>query len=114
MVGILWIDPLLQRVSLLRRPRSLSTSLSASLATLPVIVWTFGWRETSVVGPILTVFVTPLVAPLMGIGVLTIFLGSIWQPAGFLMSLLGKPLLWAMLAMITRGAEINGAIKGLL
>lgn len=114
MAGLLWIDPMLQRIVLLRRPRSLSASLSASLATLPVIVWTFGWRETSIVGPLLTVLVTPLVAPLMAIGALTLLFGSIWQPLGFLVSLLGKPLLWLMLAMIRGGAEINGAIKGLL
>lgn len=114
MAGLLWIDPILHRVSFLCHPRSLSTSLSASLATLPVVVWTFGWREASIVGPVLTVFVTPLVAPLMAIGVLTVLVGSLWQPLGFLVSFLGKPLLWMMLTMIRGGAEVNEAIKELI
>lgn len=95
-VGLIaWGTPFAERLAgpAPRRPRawlaeSLGVSLAAQLATLPIIVLSFG--RLSLVSPVVNLAVVPLVAPAMGAGVVAL--------VGGLLVLLGLPGLVATLA----------------
>lgn len=70
----------------------LSTTLAATLATVPIIMVVFG--RVSVVAPIVNVLVLWLVPPMMALGAMTAFVGLLWQPLGQLIAWMAYPLLW--------------------
>lgn len=57
-------------------------SLSAQVFTAPLIFWYF--KQISFISPIANVLVSFTIAPLMILGFITVFLGSIWSALGFI------------------------------
>ncbi len=116
-VGLLtWGTPLTERLAGPAPGRvrswlaeSLGVSLAAQLATLPVVVLSFG--RLSIVSPIVNLGVVPLVAPAMGAGALALG-GGILALAGLpsiVVTLLGLPawvLFSAIVGLVRMGASI--------
>jgi competence protein ComEC len=77
---IAWATPLTERIESLGRGRvprwlaeSLGVSLAAQAATLPIVLASFG--RLAVLSPVVNLFVVPLVAPAMAVGILALFGG---------------------------------------
>src|SRR6185436_7826456 len=74
---IAWATPLTERIESLGRGRvprwlaeSLGVSLAAQAATHPIVLASFG--RLAVLSPVVNLFVVPLVAPAMAVGILAL------------------------------------------
>src|SRR4029079_19006790 len=83
---IAWATPLTEWIESLGRGRvprwlaeSLGVSLAAQAATLPIVLVSFG--RLAVLSPVVNLFVVPLVAPAMAVGILAM-LGGLTVSAG--------------------------------
>ena len=88
---------------------SLGVSLAAQLATLPIVVLSFG--RLSIVSPVVNLGVVPLIAPAMGAGALALGGGLLGQAGlpGFVATVLGLPawvLFGAVVGLVRAGASI--------
>jgi competence protein ComEC len=88
----------------------LRITLSAQVFTLPLIFWHF--HRISLISPLPNILIAPVVAPLTGLGYVTVLLGSVWKlPAGWLAWVLWGPLQY-MLWVIEFTAKIPYANIG--
>ena len=76
-------------------------TLSAQVFTLPILIYNFGY--ISFVAPITNVLIVPLLYWIMLFGFVFAFLGIIWQPLGWILSL---PV-WFLLTYITKIVNIS-------
>jgi len=88
---------------------SLGVSLAAQLATLPVVVMSFG--RLSIVSPLVNLGVVPLVAPAMGAGALALLggllaMGGLPGVVGTVLGLPGWALFAAIVALVRAGAGL--------
>lgn len=86
---------------------SLSASLSAYLATFPILVWRFGWDNISWVGIIANIPAAFLVPWIMGFGALVGFAGLLSLPLAQFIAILGRPPIWALVKIIEIGSWLN-------
>jgi ComEC/Rec2-related protein len=84
----------------------LSTTLAATLATLPITIVVFG--RVSLVSPVVNMLVLWLVPPMMGLGALTALLGLLVEPLGQLAAYLVYPLAFVFVRVV----EVFGSIPG--
>lgn len=111
-VGLIAITPLLEALPRFSRlpealKRPLSDTLSATAATLPVIIWHFG--RVSIVSPLANIFVAPLVPAGMGIGFLAAVVGLVAAPLGTMAGFGAWFVLSGMLGLMRMFAAIPGA-----
>ncbi len=82
----------------------LSTTLAASLATLPFSVIVFG--QATLIAPLVNAFVLWLVSPLMALGGLMAVLGLVSQPLASLLAFIAHPLLSLFIICIELGSRV--------
>lgn len=101
-VGLVWISPSMQRFLAFVPPwggvrATLSETLSAILATLPISAWHFG--TVSVVAPIANVLIVPWITWAMGLGVAGVLMASAVPSLGSLATLPATVVLDIMLLL---------------
>ncbi|PIZ89608.1 MAG: hypothetical protein COX89_00590 [Candidatus Nealsonbacteria bacterium CG_4_10_14_0_2_um_filter_37_10] len=106
MMGIIYLMPIFQdwfkKIPDSSQLRSiLAMTLSAQVFTLPILIYNFGY--ISFVAPITNVLIIPLLYWIMLFGFVFAFLGIIWQPLGWILSL---PV-WFLLTYITKIVNIS-------
>jgi len=106
MMGIIYLMPIFQdwfkKIPDSSQLRSiLAMTLSAQVFTLPILIYNFGY--ISFVAPITNVLIVPLLYWIMLFGFVFAFLGIIWQPLGWILSL---PV-WFLLTYITKIVNIS-------
>jgi competence protein ComEC len=110
--GLLWIEPRLGSVlRLTDRVRELSTSLAASIATLPVLISRLGWERVSWAGVLVNVPAALLVAPVMLVGAVVGGLGMVWPEGARGLAILGRPVVWGMVALVRVGSWFNELLR---
>jgi len=82
----------------------LAMTLSAQVFTLPILIYNFGY--ISFVAPITNVLIVPLLYWIMLFGFVFAFLGVIWQPLGWILSLPA----WFLLTYITKIVDISSKL----
>lgn len=85
---------------------SLSVTLAAQLAVLPVLLWSF--RTISVVSPLSNLLISPALPVLMGFGSATVLLGAVSQPLGELVA----PVTWLLLTYLVESIRWTARIPG--
>ncbi len=100
MLGIIYFLPffqsLLQKIPLtLQLKKVLAMTLSAQIFTLPILIYNFGYF--SVVGIITNILIVPLLPFIMGLGLIFVLLGTVWNVFAWLISF---PL-WILLSYLT-------------
>lgn len=83
---------------------NLSTTLAATLATLPIIMVVF--ERVSIISPLVNVMVLWTVPPIMVLGAGSGLLGLFWAPVGQLVAYLSYPLLWWFVAVVEGMAQL--------
>jgi competence protein ComEC len=109
-LGLIYISPALQKyLSWLPKhfgfQESVLATMSATIATLPLIVFTFG--RLSLVALIVNVLILAVIPLTMALGALAVLLAAIWWPLGWLMGWL----VWVCLSYIVRIVEWFAAIS---
>src|SRR5260221_46351 len=89
-LGILTLHPHISHVPFLGE--DLATTISAQVATLPILLVTFG--QYGLLSILANALVLWTVAPLMILGGIGALIGLVLQPLGSILSLLSLPLLW--------------------
>lgn len=114
--GLLWLAPVFERrirkIPGIRKLPSLSESLSASIAALPVLVLNVGWDRVSWAGVPVNVVASLFVAPVMAVGAGVVLVGSVWPWGGMILALLGRPVIVGLIKTVEFGAWVNGILKG--
>jgi competence protein ComEC len=107
--GLVLLEPVL-RGGLTRLPGwiagSLSVTLAAQLAVLPVLVWNF--QLLSIVSPLSNLLIAPVLPTLMGVGGITVLLGAIAQPLGEL----AAPVAWLQLTYLVETIRWTARLPG--
>lgn len=86
---------------------SFSASLSAYLATFPILVWRLGWNSISWVGIFTNVPAAFLVPWIMALGALVGFAGLASLPLAHFLAVIGRPPIWVLVKIIEWGARLN-------
>jgi len=107
--GLLWLKPNLMRASS-ERASELMGSLSASAATIPILVIRLGWQQVSWVGVLLNLPASLLVTPIMIAGTTVGLVGMVYPALGHLLAIVSRPALQAMIVLIDRGAWLNNLL----
>lgn len=116
--GLLWLAKPIGHVRLIwpigqiKRIQSLSESLAASIATLPVLVAAVGWERVSWAGVPVNVVASLFVAPVMAVGAGVVLVGSVWPWGGMILAVLGRPVIVGLIKTVEFGAWLNGVLKG--
>lgn len=105
-LGILLLHPHLSKMPFLGE--DLTTTLSSQIATLPILLLTFG--QYGLLSILVNFLVLWTVAPLMILGGAAAIIGLIWQPLGSLLSLFSLPLLWYFEKIVLFFGHINWTI----
>lgn len=105
--GLLWMEPVLKRV-LPRLLAGFSESLSASLATLPIIITSFGLDQIGWSGIIFTPIASFFVGPAMLLGFSVGLLGAVFPKGAFVLAILGRPVVSTLLRIVEIGAQLSG------
>jgi competence protein ComEC len=107
--GLVLLEPVL-RGRMTRLPGwiagSLSVTLAAQLAVLPILVWNF--QLLSVVSPLSNLLIAPVLPTLMGVGGATVLLGAIAQPLGEL----AAPVAWLQLTYLVETIRWTARLPG--
>jgi len=80
-LGIVYLNPI---ISYFIKYQIISTTFSAQIFTLPLMIFNFG--NMSLVAPITNLLVLPIVEPLMIFGFVSVFFGVFFNFLGFLLS----------------------------
>ncbi len=88
-IGLIYLAPIIKRGFMwvpkaLEIRENLVATISATLITLPLIIFQFG--RLSVVAILVNVLILPMIPVAMGIGFVNIFLGYIWMPLATVIS----------------------------
>lgn len=87
--GLVYLTPVItplfnwvtQRVSI---RDSLTSTIAATLATLPLIIWQFG--QVSVISIVVNMLVLPFIPLVMGLGAIAVLASVMWEPIGLIMA----------------------------
>lgn len=109
--GLLWLATPIGRIRFIGQIPSLSESLAASIATLPVIISNFGWDRVSWAGVAVNPVAELLVGPIMAVGAGVVLVGSVWPFGGKILAILGRPVIVGLINTIEFGAWLNGGLK---
>lgn len=109
--GLVLLEPVL-RGALGRLPgwlaSSLSVTLAAQIATMPVLVGSF--NNLSVVSPLANLLVTPMLPGVMIAGALAVGVGALFEPAGHLLAFPAWLYLTYLVEVIGWTARLPGAV----
>ncbi|MFH0951993.1 MAG: ComEC/Rec2 family competence protein [Patescibacteria group bacterium] len=97
--GLVYLSPRIERFftrvpAVLGLRESVTATLSATIATLPLIVITFG--RLSLVAPFANLLILSVIPPTMGLGFIMVLTSYLWWPVGQVISWL----VWGMLSYI--------------
>ncbi|HSD98335.1 MAG TPA: ComEC/Rec2 family competence protein [Patescibacteria group bacterium] len=99
--GILFVQPLFSHLSFFSD--DLATTLSAQVATLPVLLSAFGqYSLLSIIANVLVLWTIPIITIIGGVGIV---LGLIFEPLGKILILFILPLLWYVVTIASFFAQ---------
>ena len=107
--GLVMLEPVLRRL-MGRLPAwlsgSLSVTMAAQLATLPVLISNF--QLVSLVSPLSNLLIAPVLPSLMGLGGATVILGAVFPPVGDLLA----PVTWLHLTYLVEVIRWTARLPG--
>ena len=111
-IGLVYVSPLLEKYfkwmpSTFEIKASLVATLSATIMTLPLILFQFG--RLSVVAPLVNVLILPAIPIAMGVGFITGLLTIIWIPLGQAFGWIVWTILSYIIFMVEAFAKFNFA-----
>lgn len=102
-LGILLLHPHFLKIPFFSE--DVATTISSQIATLPILLLTFG--QYGLLSILVNFLVLWTIAPLMILGGVSAIIGLVWQPLGSLISLFSLPLLWYFEKVILFFGNLN-------
>lgn len=78
-IGIIYFSPYLKKL-----PQILSTTLSAQIAVMPLIIFYF--KQVSLISPIANLLILPIIPVTMLLGFIALIFGVLWTPIGIFLA----------------------------